>query len=101
MAFKENLNVYFRNAPTVAIGENQIPIPAIFDADYTGLSEASYVSVDSQIPAITVKSCDAEALAISRHTQIRIAGTLYYPRSLQPDGSGITVIFLNRNGAGL
>jgi hypothetical protein len=95
--FQENLNVYFRRfGETVLVGEpgNQEEMTAIFDNDYQVVSGSEYTEVSSSLPALTVKTADAEALGISPRTRVSVRGVPYSVNHQEPDGTGITVLFL-------
>lgn len=66
---------------------------------FKGMLEAEFVQVgdipvDSSAPRITARTSDAAALGISDGVTLRHNGANYVVRSVQNDGTGMTVLVL-------
>lgn len=97
MPFRENLDVFFRVwGEVVLVGAPGVEqqMTAIFDNDYQAVVESEYTEVSSSQPALTAKSADVATLGISSRSLIRVRGVLYQVNDLQPDGTGITILYL-------
>ena len=69
---------------------NKGAFTAIFDRQYAGVGEGA--AVESYSPALTCRSVDAETLA--HGDELTVDGDDFVVRSLQPDGTGVTVVIL-------
>lgn len=67
------------------------PFWAIFDSDYVDA-----VDTETRGPVLTARTSDAEQYAKAKDTQITIAGTVYRVRKHEPDGTGMTMIWLGK-----
>lgn len=66
-------------------------ITGIFDADYVGVGD---IPVESSGPAFTLASADVTGNEIAIGSALTIEGDDYTVRSVQPDGTGVTVLRL-------
>ena len=73
---------------TLASGRS---VSGIFDSDYIGVGD---IAVESSGPAFTLSSADATAHEIAIGTAIQVGSADYVVRSVQPDGTGITLLRL-------
>lgn len=86
--FTEPLDVFFTDFAEL-ITVNSVEVQAIFDAAYTiGLDVASVK------PVARVKSADVAAAAVG-HTAV-VRGISYRVADMQPDGTGTTLLELER-----
>ncbi len=98
MAFDENLGVFF--APfdfgveasySRVSGGDPVVIDGIFDAQYI---EPSTGVVEDSGPVFT---CATSSVPNAAHgDELVIGGTTYVVRGVQPDGTGVTVLVLER-----
>ncbi len=96
--FQEDLDVFFVDfGEMVEVGDIgfEEEIKALFDDDYQVISDSEYADVSTSVPAITVKTADAYAVGISRHTRVVVRGKEYVVRESQPDGAGITTYLMH------
>ena len=91
--FTEDLSPFFDVAggfaQTATVGASSFPV--IFDKAYVA---ALGDMVESTGPVCQAKSADVSAVV--QGTSITIASVAYKVREAQPDGTGITVLFLER-----
>lgn len=66
-------------------------ITGIFDADYVAVGD---MAVESSGPALTCRSADVSGLSLGQ--SVTISAQAYTVRSIQPDGTGVTVLRLER-----
>ena len=77
-----------------ADGEDPINITVIFDEPYIGLDANGQVSVESQTPTVL---CRASDVSNATHAaSIVISGITYNVVGVQPDGTGFTMLALER-----
>ena len=67
------------------------PLEGLFESDYVGVGD---VAVDSSSPRLTARSSDISSLAISSGVALQHGQDVYFVRSVQPDGSGMTTLVL-------
>lgn len=67
----------------------------------TGILDSGYLAVDvedteveSSEPVLTCRTIDVSAL--THGSQLTISGSSYYVRGIQPDGTGITTLILDK-----
>ena len=70
---------------------NGVNILGLYDSDYVAVGD---VPVDSYGPAFTVKASDVTAQEIAIGSTVTIEAASFIVRSVQPDGTGITVLRL-------
>jgi hypothetical protein len=95
MSFTEDLSVFFNNADfadTVTVIATGRTFQGIFDAAYFD-PEVGAAVVDSTDPRITCKTSDLAN--VERGRQISIKGATYSVVSVQPDGTGTSIVMLS------
>lgn len=69
-------------------------VPGIFDNEFTAIDGLGLpVAVDSAMPRFTCRTADVDG--ITGGDPVTINGTGYTVRSVQPDGTGMTVLVLS------
>lgn len=86
----EDLSVFFADFAESVSGVSGT-FSAIFDAEYIGVGE---VPVDSTQFRLTARSADITANEVGVGSTLTISGADYVVRSVQPDGTGVTVLVL-------
>ncbi len=87
----DDLAVLFRDfGTTVQAGAGTFS--AIYDAEFVGVGAES--PVESIGPALTCRSSDVAALA--HGATLTVGGASFVVRGIEPDGTGITVLRLER-----
>jgi hypothetical protein len=92
MFYETDLAAFFTDFGEAAILQDGTEITVIFDAAFSMASPMG-VDVESSKPMVTAKSEDVESL--SHGSTITIRDTLYMIVGIQPDGTGITNLFLS------
>ena len=92
--FAEDLSPFFDVAGgfavTATVGATSFPV--IFDNGYQGALSGM---VESTGPVCRAKSADVSTVV--QGTSITISAVAYKVREVQPDGTGVTVLFLERS----
>lgn len=91
MPFAEDLSAFFRVsefATTVTL--DGASVDGIFDNGYIDV-----LGLASRAPMFTLQSVDAAA--VSTASTLVVNGTTYRVTSVQPDGTGVTVLTLERS----
>ena len=63
----------------------------VFDDDHIAVGD---VPVDSSAPSLMCMSSDVTAAGITAGAELQIDGAAYVVRSVQPDGTGVTMLRL-------
>jgi hypothetical protein len=90
----ENIDDFFKlvEFATVATLPGGVNINVIFDRAHTAVDGGMY-EIGSSIPLFIAKSSDVATL--SQGAQVIINDVSYSVRDLQPDGTGITEVYLH------
>lgn len=85
-----------RLAMLVALGGVRVSAPGgsfhgVLEVDYEAVGE---VGVESTSPRLTVRSSDMERCRVYLGAALHIGQDVYQVRSVQPDGTGMTVLVL-------
>lgn len=75
-------------------GGSAVSITGIFDNDYSEIDAGGMVGFAMQQPRLTVRTSDVQNC--TEGDTFVISGVTYYSRVVQDDGTGITVVVLER-----
>lgn len=75
-------------------GGSAVSITGIFDNDYSEIDSGGMVGFAMQQPRLTVRTSDVQNC--TEGDTFVISGTTYLSRVVQDDGTGITVVVLER-----
>lgn len=89
MPFVEDLSVYFTDFGVAATLDGQA-VRGVFDNGYM----QALGGMASAEPSFMLRSADASTA--TQASLLVVAGTTYRVRSLQPDGTGVTTLLLER-----
>lgn len=67
-------------------------LEGLFEADFVPVGDTALV--ESFGPKVTVRSSDAKSARIEQGLEIRLDGTAYVVRGIQPDGAGMITLLL-------
>ena len=81
-------------AAYTADGANPVNIMVVFDEPYIGLDAGGQVTVESQTPTALCRSSDVSNA--DHAATIVISGTTYNVVGVQPDGTGFTILALEK-----
>lgn len=96
MPFTEDLAPFLSTsdfAVTATVGG--VSVSVIFDRAHVEAMGGFGGGIDATQPTALLKTSDVTAQSIARNTAIVIDGTTYYVQSLQPDGTGMTLLVLS------
>lgn len=87
----------FGQAVTLArsAGGASVAFTAIFDSAYL-LAETGQSSVATVAPVLTCRDDDLPSGGVAFGDTVVVAGTVYKIRDIQPDGTGIVVLLLEK-----
>jgi len=95
MSFDDALLAGLNDACIDGLGSEVIvdgqPINGIFDNGFDGLQQLG-IGVESSKPTLTCKSSDV--FSVGHRCEAVVGGVLYHVVSVQPDGTGITILEL-------
>jgi hypothetical protein len=97
-AFQENLSLFFEADDRALVGPEceEIEIPAIFSQTPQTLEDGGTLRVTSSQPSLLVQSTDVADLSVQEGTRVVAADVVYFVHDLQPDGAGMTQLFLSK-----
>jgi hypothetical protein len=92
----DDLDAYFERTDRALVGPVGLEeeIQAIFHNGYQAISAGGQTDVSSSLPSVVVKNSDVTAHAIVVNTRIFVDGRDWFVRDPQPDGMGMTRLFL-------
>ena len=96
MAFAEDLSPFFDTdgfAVEATVGAATINV--IFDRAHIAALTGLAGGIDGTQPMALAQSSDVTAQSIARDTALVIGGTTYYVTSIQPDGTGVSLLVLS------
>jgi hypothetical protein len=88
----DDLPVMFQDFGTTVTTSSSAKFTAIFDAEYVGVGELA--EVESSGPVLTCQSTDVADLGHGE--TLTVDGVGYVIRAIQPDGTGVTLLRLER-----
>ena len=86
---KENMNAFLSNFAVTALLPGAVQVNVIFDEQY-----ASPFDISASRPSCLGKSTDLDTLLFG--SEIAIDGVDYVVRSVEPDGTGMTRLMLEK-----
>lgn len=90
MPFAEDLTAFLRIDEHATLAElDYVPVRGIFERPYS----EGFGGVSTSRPTFLVQSADA-AHCVESESLLRIGDTLYRVRSIEPDGTGMTLLTL-------
>lgn len=89
MAFDEDLDVFLDEFAVTAVLPGAVTVNVIFDNQY-----ASPFDISASRPSCIGKSADLDSLLFS--AEIVVSGVDYVVRSIEPDGTGMTRLMLEK-----
>nr|SPS06214.1 protein of unknown function [Candidatus Nitrotoga fabula] len=89
MAFEEDLDVFLDEFAVTALLPGAIIVNVIFDNQY-----ASPFDISASRPSCIGKSSDLDSLSFG--AEIVVSGVDYVVRSVEPDGTGMTRLMLEK-----
>lgn len=89
MAFEEDLDVFLDEFAVTALLPGAVTVNVIFDNQY-----ASPFDISASRPSCIGKSADLDSLLFG--AEIVIGGVDYVVRSVEPDGTGMTRLMLEK-----
>lgn len=96
MIYEDDLDVFFRIDDFAIEAEyKNNTIKVIFDKDYKAVSVHDG-EVGSFGPVVTCKTSDVQGIIPG--DELKINGTSYYVKDIQPDDSGLTILPVSSDG---
>lgn len=87
----DDISALLRDFGTSVTLPSAAVITAIFDADYVAVGD---MAVESSGPVLTCRTADVSGLSLGQ--SVTIDAQAYTVRSIQPDGTGVTVLRLEK-----
>jgi hypothetical protein len=88
-------DAFAQTAVYTRLGYSSIPIPVIFDSEYSVVQEIGEPGMGVPSPQALCKTADVANA--SRGDTLVVNGTTYYVQEVRPDGTGITTLILSRD----
>ncbi len=88
-------DAFAQTAVYTRLGYPSVPIPVIFDSEYSVVQEIGEPGMGVPSPQALCKTADV-ANASCGDTLV-VNGTTYYVQEVRPDGTGITTLILSRD----
>jgi len=89
MAFDEDMDVFLDEFAVTAVLPGAVTVNVIFDNQY-----ASPFDISASRPSCLGKSSDLDAMSYG--AEIMVSGVDYVVRSVEPDGTGMTRLMLEK-----
>ena len=88
-------DAFAQTATYTRLGYPSVPIPVIFDSEYSVAAGIGETGIGVPSPQALCKTADAANA--SRGDTLVVGGTTYYVEETKPDGTGVTTLVLSRD----